>query len=68
MRIRVDRSRCEGHAVCNSQAPEVYELDDLGYNAIDGEIEVDDALAESARRGARACPERAITIVGREES
>lgn len=53
--------------MCNSQAPEVYELDDLGYNAIDGEIEVDDALAESAERGARACPERAITIVGREE-
>ncbi len=53
--------------MCNSQAPEVYELDDLGYNAIDGEIEVDDVLAESARRGARACPERAITIVDREE-
>lgn len=68
MRIRVDRTRCEGHAVCHSQAPEVYELDELGYNAINGEMEVDDALAESAERGARACPERAITIVRREES
>ncbi len=50
--------------MCHSQAPDVYQLDDLGFNAIDGEIEIDDALAEAAARGAKACPERAITLVG----
>ena len=63
MRIRVDREQCSGHAMCFAQAPGVYELDDLGYNALSGEAEVPAGLEEEARRGAQACPERAITIV-----
>jgi len=49
--------------MCHANAPDVYELDDLGYNVMDGEVDVDDALADAARRGAESCPERAITIV-----
>jgi ferredoxin len=63
MKVRLDRELCSGHAMCNVNGPNMYPLDDLGYNAIDGEIEVPDGLAEEARRGADACPERAITIV-----
>ena len=63
MRIRVDRQRCTGHAMCHANAPDVYDLDDVGYNVLDGEAEVDDALADQARRGADSCPERAIVIV-----
>jgi ferredoxin len=63
VRIRVDRALCQGHAMCNMTAPDVYQLDDLGYNAFDGDVEIADDLADAARRGALACPERAITIV-----
>src|SRR5215471_18775383 len=63
VKIRVDRSMCQGHAMCNMAAPDVYLLDDLGYNALHGEIEVAEALAEQAHRGALVCPERAITII-----
>jgi ferredoxin len=63
MKVRVDRSRCEGHAVCHSQAPEVYPLDELGYNAVQGTVEVGAAHSAAAERGARGCPERAIIIV-----
>ena len=61
MRIRVDSNLCTGHALCAGQAPDVFELDELGYNR----TELDDVppeLQEQARRGALCCPEGAITI------
>ena len=63
MKIRVDQSRCQGHAMCNMTAPEVYPLDDLGYTALDGDVELPDDLAEQAHRGALSCPERVITVI-----
>ena len=61
MRVRVDRARCQGHARCWAEAGTVYLLDPDGYSAVD-EVTVPPALEEAARRGAGACPERAITI------
>ena len=43
-------------------APVIYELDEEGYNRMPPR-EVDPGEEALARRGARACPERAITIV-----
>jgi ferredoxin len=62
MRVQVDRSRCQGHARCWAEASELYRLDDDGYSAVD-DVEVPPGLEEAARRGADACPERAIAIV-----
>ena len=62
MRIIVDHSACSGHGRCAAVAPEVYELDDTGHNAM-SETEVPADLVEAARRGADNCPERAITLV-----
>jgi ferredoxin len=62
VRIAVDNSKCSGHARCNATAPQVYPIDDDGYVALHGEVEVDDALLAQAEAGAAACPERAITI------
>ena len=61
MRIRVDQERCSGHALCQHHGPDVYVLDDLGYNRTDVD-DVPEVLWEQARRGALSCPERAITI------
>jgi ferredoxin len=63
MKVSVDRTKCEGHAVCFAQAPGVYQLDELGYNAIDGVVEMDERFRAEAELGARACPERAITVL-----
>jgi ferredoxin len=62
MRVQVDRSRCQGHARCWAEAPELFVLDADGYSAVD-DVEVPPELEEAARRGAAACPERAIAIV-----
>jgi ferredoxin len=31
MEIVVDQGKCCGHARCNALAPDLFELDDLGY-------------------------------------
>ncbi len=62
MKIIVDRKRCQGHAMCSFQAPEVFDLDDEGYNSM-GTFAVKPGMEDAARRGALACPEQAIEIV-----
>jgi ferredoxin len=61
MKIRINKSMCVGNARCAAVAPELFPLDDEGYIAVE-EIEVPAGMEESARRGAKACPERIIVI------
>lgn len=61
MKIRVDQSRCNGHARCFATAPDLYTIDDLGYSSVT-ELDVPEGMEEAAAQGAEACPERAITI------
>ena len=61
MRIRVDRSKCSGHALCAATAPELYTLDDDGYSNV-GELDVPPGMEDLARRGMEACPELAVTL------
>ncbi len=65
MRISVDRRRCEGHGLCEGQAPAVFELDGDGevqspYMAAD----LPEELTGDAGRGVTACPVAALTLVG----
>lgn len=62
MRAMVDPERCQGHALCESFAPDVYVLDEFGYNRA-SPADIPEPLQDQARRGAAACPERAITLV-----
>jgi ferredoxin len=59
--IRVNRSICAGHALCAARSALLYTLDDQGFSTADGTAVLADQL-EEARRGAKSCPERAITI------
>ena len=61
MRAIIDRARCAGHARCAASAPELYTLDDEGYIAVTV-VDIADADRTPATRGARACPERVITL------
>lgn len=62
MKIRIDKAHCVGNARCAAVAARLYPLDDDGYVASDG-FEVPEGAEDLARRGARACPERVITVV-----
>jgi ferredoxin len=62
MKILVNRQRCTGHARCNATAPKLFHLDADGYIDMDS-FQVDPADEALAKRGARACPERALKAV-----
>ena len=66
MKIIARQAACAGHARCMAVAPEVFELDDVGYIAF-SEKEVPPGLEAQARRGVRACPERILSIEGEAE-
>lgn len=61
MKIRINKAACVGHARCAAVAPDIYSLNEDGYIA-EEEIDVPPGQEAIARRGARACPERIITI------
>ena len=64
MKVTVDEKKCSGHARCAAVGPELWELDELGYNALRGKgpVDVPTPLEQQAVDGASTCPERAITI------
>ena len=61
MKVIANQSLCSGHARCAAVAPEVFDLNDDGYIGFD-EKAVPPELEAAARRGVRACPERALTL------
>lgn len=62
MRVKVIEGKCAGHARCWAVAPAIFVLNDDGYMDA-GSIDVPEGAEDLARRGVRACPERAIEIV-----
>jgi ferredoxin len=59
----VDSALCAAHGLCAETAPDVFSLDEDGFNTSAGvAVEVPEHLEDAARRGASACPESAIQI------
>lgn len=61
MRVDIDKSKCQGHALCAMASDEFFELDDLGFIAT-GNGEIPSGSEQRAQLGAGACPEQVITI------
>jgi len=62
MKVKADNRLCSGHARCAAVAPEIFTLDDNGYIGFT-EKEITPEQLPLARRGVRACPERALTLI-----
>lgn len=60
MKIKVDFDRCESNALCESLAPEVFELDD-DFLELKTEETTDDNI-EDVKRAVAACPRAAISL------
>ena len=58
----MNEAACEGHALCQLAAPDVYDLDDDGLVHLLHE-QVPEALEARAEAGARVCPVAALSIV-----
>ena len=62
MRVRVDNEKCQGHNRCYALAPELFDVDDLGYAHELNDGVVPAGLEDKARLAVSNCPEYAITI------
>jgi ferredoxin len=61
VRISIDPVACEAYGYCAELLPEAIVLDEWGYPIVDGAPLPADLVA-LARRAARDCPRRAITL------
>jgi ferredoxin len=61
LRILIDPVACDAYGYCAELLPEAITLDEWGYPMVDG-TPVGPELVAAARRAARDCPRRAITV------
>lgn len=62
MRIEVDRDLCQGHGVCESEAPEVFSVSKAGELTILDETPAGD-LRPKVELAVKFCPTHALKIV-----
>ena len=61
MKVRVDNSKCTGHAQCYAVDPQLFPIDDSGYSILQThEVKPEDEQA--TRAGVAACPENALIL------
>jgi ferredoxin len=61
VRVLIDPAACNAYGYCAELLPEAIALDEWGYPMVDRRP-VPPELFEAARRAARDCPRRAITL------
>ncbi|AGZ48882.1 MULTISPECIES: ferredoxin [Mycobacterium] len=61
MKVRLERSRCVGHAQCYAVDPELFPIDESGYSILE-EHQVRPEDAQLTRDGVAACPEMALIL------
>jgi ferredoxin len=64
MRIRLDRTMCDGFGFCAKHAPEYFSLDDWGYASMIGNGTVPESDRNAVMRALLDCPVHAIIEVG----
>ena len=65
MHIKIDRQLCQGHGMCQQEAPEVFRVVEVpgAYDHSELIMESpDEAYREKVEAAVRFCPTRALTI------
>jgi ferredoxin len=61
LKVRVEQSKCVGHAQCYAVDPELFPIDESGYSILE-EHEVRPEDEQATRDGVAACPEMALIL------
>jgi ferredoxin len=61
MKICVDRTKCTGLGICESLAPDIFEIDDAGGLLLLRE-HTDDSVIDDVRAAVEGCPTEALTL------
>jgi ferredoxin len=67
VRIRLDRTMCDGFGICAKHAPEYFSLDDWGYASLVGNGVIPEADQPAVRRALLDCPVHAIIEMAGDE-
>ncbi|GAA3526927.1 ferredoxin [Mycolicibacterium helvum] len=67
MRIRLDRTICDGFGICAKHAPKHFSLDDWGYASLIGDGTVEGADRDDVLRALFDCPVHAIVEISGDE-
>ena len=61
MKVRLEQSKCVGHAQCYAVDPELFPIDDSGYSILEAhDVRPEDE--QQVRDGVAACPELALIL------
>ncbi len=67
MRVRLDRTMCDGFGICAKHAPEYFSLDDWGYASLVGNGTVPALDEPAVRRALLDCPVHAIIEMAQDD-
>lgn len=61
MKVRLERSKCVGHAQCYAVDPDLFPIDESGYSILEAHhVQPEDE--ELVRDGVASCPEMALVL------
>lgn len=60
MKVKLDRTLCDGFGLCAKHAPGYFPLDDWGYASLQGDGNIPEADEDAVRRALLDCPVHAI--------
>ncbi|WP_353370319.1 ferredoxin [Mycobacterium sp.] len=60
VRIKLDRTMCDGFGACARHAPEYFSLDDWGYASLEGNGAIPEQDRDAVMRALLDCPVHAI--------
>lgn len=61
MKVRLEQSKCVGHAQCYAVDPDLFPIDASGYSILEAhDVRPEDE--QKVRDGVAACPELALTL------
>jgi ferredoxin len=63
MKIKLDRTVCDGFGICAKHAPEYFSLDDWDYASLIGDGTVPESDRDAVVRALLDCPVHAITVL-----
>jgi ferredoxin len=61
VKVRLEQSKCVGHAQCYAVDPELFPIDDSGYSILEAH-DVRQEDEQLVRDGVAACPELALVL------
>lgn len=62
MKVAADLDLCQGHQMCQFEAPDVFGLDEVEDKVVVLDADPDESLREQVQRAVKYCPAMALAV------